>query len=248
MRVVVVIPTYDEADNIENLIEDVMNRPAAVDILVVDDNSPDGTGKIVDRLISEEKYGGRLHILHRQKKEGLGRAYIAGFAWALEAGYEAVIEMDADYSHDPVYLDPIILAGADADVVIGSRYLNGISVMNWPLQRILLSWGANRYVRILTRMPVFDCTSGFRLYRREMLESIGLDTIQSNGYSFQVEVSFRAFVAGFRIVEVPIIFTERRYGQSKMSKKVILESVWIPIRLRLREGALRRAMKRKKNT
>jgi dolichol-phosphate mannosyltransferase len=246
MRVVVVIPTYNEADNIEKLVEEVFKQPLTVDILIVDDNSPDGTGQIADRLVNDSQYTGRVNVLHRANKEGLGRAYVAGFGWALEHGYDAVVEMDADFSHDPMYLKPILDAAQESDVVIGSRYIHGISVMNWPLQRILLSWGANRYVRTITRMPVFDCTSGFRLYKRDMLESIHLESIRSNGYSFQVEVSFRAFVAGFSIVEVPIIFTERRYGQSKMSKKVIMESVWIPVQLRFREGALRKEMTKKK--
>jgi len=242
MRVVVVIPTYNEADNIENLVHEVLKQPASVDILIVDDNSPDGTGQIADRLAADSN---RVNVLHRAAKEGLGRAYIAGFGWALEREYDAAVEMDADFSHDPAYLGAMVSAASTSDVVIGSRYLNGISVMNWPLQRILLSWGANRYVRTITRMPIFDCTSGFRLYSRQMLQSIRLDTIRSNGYSFQVEVSFRAFIAGFSITEVPIIFTERRYGQSKMSKKVIFESVWIPIQLRLKEQSLRKQLKAK---
>lgn len=242
MRVVVVIPTYNEADNIENLVQEVFKQPVELDILIVDDNSPDGTGQIADRLVADLESRGRVNVLHREKKEGLGRAYIAGFYWALEHNYDAVIEMDADFSHDPVYLKAMVDAGSAADVVIGSRYLNGISVMNWPLQRILLSWGANRYVRTITRMPIFDCTSGFRFYKRAMLERIKLETIRSNGYSFQVEVSFRAYVAGFSIMEVPIIFTERRSGKSKMSKKVIFESVWIPMQLRFRERALRKQL------
>lgn len=242
MRVVVVIPTYNEADNIENLVQEVLKQPAAVDILIVDDNSPDGTGQIADRLVADSQSNNRVNVLHRASKEGLGRAYIAGFGWALDHNYDAAVEMDADFSHDPAYLGAMVEAASKSDVVIGSRYLNGISVMNWPLQRILLSWGANRYVRTITRMPIFDCTSGFRVYSRQMLQSIGLDTIRSNGYSFQVEVSFRAFIAGFTITEVPIIFTERRYGQSKMSKKVIFESVWIPIQLRLKERSLRKQL------
>ena len=185
-----------------------------------------------------------MHVLHRKQKEGLGRAYLAGFAWALDREYLAVIEMDADLSHDPLYLPPMIEAALEADVVIGSRYLNGISVINWPLRRILLSWGANEYVRFWTRLPVHDCTSGFRLYDRKVLEGINLDTVRSNGYSFQVEMTYRAHLAGFRITEVPIIFAERRSGQSKMSKKVILESVMMPIQLRLRGGLLKRQLRK----
>ncbi|MGO8673044.1 MAG: polyprenol monophosphomannose synthase [Capsulimonadaceae bacterium] len=243
MRAIVVIPTYNEADNIEKITTAVLSLQPNVHVLIVDDSSPDGTGEIADRLAAGERACGRLHVLHRASKDGLGRAYIAGFTWALERGYDALVEMDADLSHDPRFLEDILKAGEDADVVIGSRYLNGISVINWPLRRILLSLGANQYVRAITRVPVNDCTSGFRLYRRHVLERIGLDAVRSNGYSFQVEMSFRAHIAGFKIVEVPIVFTERRAGKSKMSKGVIMESMQMPIKLRLRERALRKQMK-----
>ena len=242
MNAIIVTPTYNEADNIEKLARKIFAHIPDLHILIVDDSSPDGTGDIADRMAGNPEYNGQVHVLHRQAKEGLGRAYLAGFAWALERGYDAVIEMDADLSHDPLYLESMIRAGQTSDVVIGSRYLNGISVINWPLQRILLSLGANHYVRTITRVPINDCTSGFRLYKRSVLESISLSTIRSNGYSFQVEMSFRAHIAGFHITEVPIIFMERRAGQSKMSKGVIVESVLMPIRLRLRERALRREL------
>ena len=242
MRTIVVIPTYNEADNIEKITSAVMTAQPDVHILVVDDSSPDGTGEIAEKLAAGSS--GRMHVMHRATKDGLGRAYIAGFNWALERDYDAMIEMDADLSHDPMYLESIITAGQEADVVIGSRYLNGISVINWPLRRILLSLGANQYVRTMIRVPIHDCTSGYRLYRRRVLESIGLDNVRSNGYSFQVEMSFRAHIAGFTIVEVPIIFMERRAGQSKMSKGVIWESIKMPIRLRLREGALRKQLRK----
>ncbi|MBV9851906.1 MAG: polyprenol monophosphomannose synthase [Armatimonadetes bacterium] len=239
MNAIVVIPTYNEADNIESLVRAVIGQPVGAHVLIVDDNSPDGTGAIANRLVQESD--GRVHALHRPSKSGLGRAYLAGFAWALERGYEAMIEMDADFSHDPAYLPTLVEAadGADADVVVGSRYLNGISVREWPLRRILLSYFANYYVRAITRLIVNDTTSGFRLYRRRVLEAIDLGSIRSNGYSFQVEMTFRAQIAGFRIVEVPIIFVERRAGHSKMSKRVIWESVWMPLKLRARERALR---------
>ena len=243
MNALVVIPTYNEADNLEPLVHAVLNQPSlSVHALIVDDNSPDGTGDIADRLAQSPSLAGRLHVLHRPGKSGLGRAYIAGFGWAMERGYDAVIEMDADFSHDPLYLPRLVEAADGADVVIGSRYLNGISVINWPLSRILLSWGANRYVQTVTRLPVNDCTSGFRLYRRRVLEAIDLPGIHSNGYSFQVEMTFRAQIAGFHIAEVPIIFVERRAGQSKMSKQVIWESMQMPLKLRLRERALRRQL------
>jgi dolichol-phosphate mannosyltransferase len=244
MQTIVVIPTYNEADNIEKITSAVLTQQPNVHILVVDDSSPDGTGDIAEKLALDPRWPGRLHVMHRETKDGLGRAYIAGFEWALERAYDAMVEMDADLSHDPMFLDSILKAGEKADVVIGSRYLNGISVINWPLRRILLSLGANHYVRTVTGVPINDCTSGYRLYRRHVLESIGLSTIRSNGYSFQVEMSFRAHIAGFRIVEVPIIFMERRAGQSKMSKGVIWESVKMPIRLRMREGALRKQLRR----
>ena len=244
MNTLVVIPTYNEADNIETLVHAVLNQSALdAHMLVVDDGSPDGTGDIVDGLAGTHGLAGRLHVLHRPGKSGLGRAYRAGFAWALEHGYDAVIEMDADFSHDPTYLPRLVEAADGADVVIGSRYLNGISVINWPLQRILLSWGANRYVQIITGLQVNDCTSGFRLYRRRVLESIDLPGIRSNGYSFQVEMTFRAHLAGFTITEVPIIFVERQAGKSKMSKGVIWESIQMPLKLRWRERRLRRQLR-----
>jgi dolichol-phosphate mannosyltransferase len=239
----VVVPTFNEADNIEKIVRAVFKQPAPVDLLVVDDNSPDGTGRIADRLAEAPEAAGRVHVLHRAAKEGLGRAYLAGFAWALARGYEAVVEMDADLSHDPLYLPSLVEAAQAADLVIGSRYLNGISVINWPLRRILLSWGANRYVRAVTGLAVHDCTSGYRLYRRRVLESVDLGSVRSNGYSFQVEMTFRAHLAGFRITEVPIIFTERRAGRSKLSKGVVWESFTMPLKLRWRQRALRRRMR-----
>jgi len=244
-RTIVVIPTYNEAGNIEKITEEVLKQPTSVDILIVDDNSPDGTGAIADTLAASPKTAGRVFVLHRPGKEGLGRAYLAGFAWALENGYEAVVEMDADLSHDPLYLKSIIDAAETADVVIGSRYLNGISVINWPLSRILLSWGANKYVRTVTGLLVNDCTSGYRLYHKRVLESLDLPNVRSNGYSFQVEMTFRTQLCGFRIVEVPIIFMERRAGQSKLSKGVVWESLLMPLKLRWYARAMKRGMMRK---
>ena len=224
----------------------VLKQPVSVDLLIVDDNSPDGTGGIADTLAASVQASGRIHVLHRAGKEGLGRAYLAGFAWALAAGYDAVVEMDADLSHDPLYLPSILEAAETADVVIGSRYLNGISVINWPLSRILLSWGANRYVRTVTGLAVNDCTSGYRLYHRRVLEAIDLGSVRSNGYSFQVEMTFRAQLCGFAMVEVPIIFMERRAGQSKLSKGVVWESLFMPLKLRWHARAMKRSMGREK--
>lgn len=242
LRLLVVIPTYNEADNVAVITQDVLRQPVHTDLLIVDDNSPDGTGALADALAAAPESGGRVHVLHRAGKEGLGRAYLAGFAWALERGYDAVVEMDADLSHDPLYLGSIAEKALEADVVIGSRYLNGISVINWPLRRILLSWGANWYVRTVLDLSVNDCTSGYRLYHRRVLEAIHLGGVQSNGYSFQVEMTFRAKLAGFRIEEVPIIFMERRAGQSKLSKGVVWESLLMPLRLRWRARAMKREM------
>jgi dolichol-phosphate mannosyltransferase len=242
MNTLVVIPTYNEADNIEPLLEAVLRQPCSLHVLIVDDNSPDGTGQIADRLAEDTPT--RIHVLHRPGKAGLGRAYVAGFLWAMEHGYDAVIEMDADFSHDPDYLPELVASAADADVVVGSRYLNGISVREWSLQRILLSYFANYYVRKITRLVTHDATSGFRLYRSCVLEGIDLPNVRSNGYSFQVEMTFRAQLAGFRIKEQPIIFVERRAGRSKMSKGVIWESIWMPLKLRIRERALRRHLSR----
>ncbi|MGI4792194.1 MAG: polyprenol monophosphomannose synthase [Janthinobacterium lividum] len=243
-RIIVVVPTYNEAGNIEKITEEVLNQSLAVDLLIVDDNSPDGTGQIADTLAESPQSANRVYVLHRAAKEGLGRAYLAGFAWALAAGYDAVVEMDADLSHNPLYLQSIGDAAKSADVVIGSRYLNGISVINWPLSRILLSWGANWYVRTVTQLAVNDCTSGYRLYHRRVLEAINLGNVHSNGYSFQVEMTFRAQLCGFQITEVPIIFMERREGQSKLSKGVVLESFIMPLKLRWQARAMKREMEK----
>ncbi|MDQ2799481.1 MAG: polyprenol monophosphomannose synthase [Armatimonadota bacterium] len=240
MNGIVIIPTYNEAANLEPLVHRILSQPVTLDVLIVDDNSPDGTGDIADRLARDwAATRGRVHVLHRPGKEGLGRAYLAGFAWALARDYQLLIEMDADFSHDPIFLQSMVEASDEADVVLGSRYLNGISVVNWPLSRILLSWGANQYVRLVTGLKPNDCTSGYRVYRREALEAMDIAGVLSSGYSFQVEMTFRAALAGCRISEVPIIFTERREGSSKMSRGVIWESVRVPLKLRFRERALR---------
>jgi len=244
MNGIVILPTYNEAANLEPLVHQILAQPAHLDILIVDDNSPDGTGSLAVRLARDDQAArGRVHVLHRPGKDGLGRAYLAGLAWALRRDYQVFIEMDADFSHDPIFLHPLIVASSSADVVLGSRYLNGISVINWPLHRILLSWWANQYVRLIVGLRLSDCTSGFRLYRREALEAMDLNTVASNGYSFQVEMAFRASLAGFRIAEVPIVFTERRAGRSKMSRRVLWESFWMPISLRCHAGILRKHLR-----
>ena len=240
MKCIVVIPTYNEADNIRAIAGGVL-RNEGLDLLVVDDNSPDGTGQIADALAAAS--GGRMRVTHRAKKSGLGRAYVEAYGWCLEQGYDAVGQMDADLSHDPKSLPDLFGAAYEgADVVLGSRYLNGISVINWPLRRILLSLGANTYVRRITGIPVNDGTSGFRVYTARALRAMNIATVESGGYSFQVEMTYRAFLAGCKIVEVPIIFTERRLGQSKMSQGVIVESALMPWRLVLRRAALKREL------
>ncbi len=242
MKCIVVIPTYNESDNIRSISSAVLAQSTA-DLLIVDDNSPDGTGQVADELAAASK--GRMLVLHREKKSGLGRAYVEAYGWCLNEGYEAIGQMDADLSHDPKSLPDLFQAVTDgADVVLGSRYLNGISVINWPLRRILLSLGANEYVRAITRVPVHDGTSGFRVYTSRALRAMNIATIQSSGYSFQVEMTYRAFLCGCKIVEVPIIFTERRLGKSKMSQGVIVESALMPWRLTMRKGKLMKELGR----
>lgn len=222
-RVLVVIPTYNEADNVSRIIARVRDAAPVVDILVADDNSPDGTGVIADALARTDPH---VHVLHRQGKEGLGAAYLAGFAWARERGYDAVVEMDADGSHAPEDLPTLLDAARDADVVIGSRWTRGARVVGWPLRRLLLSRCGNLYARLALGMPVSDATGGYRVYRSAALEAIDLESVRSQGYSFQVELSRLAHRAGVRIVEVPITFAERERGASKMSPLIVAEALW----------------------
>jgi dolichol-phosphate mannosyltransferase len=239
----VVIPTYNEADNLAVIANSIMSLSTpSVDLLIVDDNSPDGTGEIADHLTTA--FPGRMFVLHRPGKSGLGRAYIEGFQWALAQGYDVVAQMDADLSHDPLALEGLFEASNNADVILGSRYLNGVSVINWPLRRIILSQAANEYVRIVLGLSLHDITSGFRVYRSDALKRINLSSITSNGYSFQVEMTYRALLAGCTLAEHPIIFTERRSGQSKMSRGVIIESAMMPWKLRLRRGSLTRQLRK----
>ena len=230
MKALIVVPTYNEKENIEGIIEAVLAQGDDIEILVVDDNSPDGTGEIVDRLAVGEP---RIHVIHQEEKLGLGSAYIAGFKWALaNTDTQFIFEMDADFSHDPNAIPELLEAAKNQDLVIGSRYLYGITVINWPLSRLILSYSANRYTRIITGLPLKDSTGGFKCFRRETLERLPLDTIKSDGYSFQIEMNFFCWKKGFRIVEIPIIFTDRRVGVSKMSRKIIREAAFMVWRLR----------------
>jgi dolichol-phosphate mannosyltransferase len=229
-RTLIIIPTYNERDNITRIIPAVLAQDTSIDVLVVDDGSPDGTGDIVDGIAAANP---RVHALHRSGKLGLGTAYVAGFRWALERDYEYIFEMDADFSHAPERIPAFLEAIRTADLVLGSRYQNGqINVVNWPMSRLFLSYSANIYARRVTGLRVFDATGGFKCFRRRVLEAIDLSDVRSNGYAFQIEMTFRAWKRGFRIVEIPIVFVDRTEGASKMSKKIVREAVWMVWRLR----------------
>jgi dolichol-phosphate mannosyltransferase len=230
-RAVVIIPTYNEATNVAHLVPRVLEQDSRLEVLIVDDHSPDGTGAIADRMAAEDR---RVQVLHREGKQGLGTAYVAGFRWALERNYEYIFEMDADFSHDPKHLREFLSTIADADLVLGSRYLNGrVTVVNWPVGRLMLSYFANVYARIVTGMRLYDATGGFKCFRRRVLEGIDLEAVRSNGYAFQIEMSFRAWRLGFNIREIPIVFVDRADGTSKMSGKIVREAIWMVWRLRL---------------
>lgn len=229
MRSLVVVPTYNEKDNISDIIRAVLAHPD-VEVLVVDDNSPDGTGAIVREM---QEHDSRIHLIEREGKMGLGTAYCAGFLYALERDYDFVFEMDADFSHDPAEIPRFLEEARDADLVIGSRYSNGINVVNWPMTRLLLSYFANIYTRCITGMPVKDATGGFKCFRADVLRKIDLRRIRSNGYAFQVEINFKAWRAGARLKEIPIIFIDRRSGVSKMSKNIIWEAAFMVWKLKL---------------
>lgn len=228
MKALVIIPTYNEKGNIAEIITQIQSVDPVFEVLVIDDNSPDGTGKLLDDI---SRMDPKVHVIHRPGKMGLGTAYVTGFKWALSKDYDLVCEMDADFSHPPKTLGVFLEKIKDHDLVIGSRYLDGVNVVNWPLKRLLLSYFANIYARIVTGVPVRDLTSGFKCYRRKVLEAINLDRIKSNGYAFQIEMHFNAYYKGFKVKEVPIIFEERKVGQSKMSKKIVYEAVWMVWRL-----------------
>ena len=231
---IVIIPTYNEKENIAKIIRAVFTLGQPFDILVIDDGSPDGTASIVKRLISDE-YPDRLHIMERAGKQGLGTAYIAGFKWALERDYDYVFEMDADFSHDPADLPRLYAACHDEgyDLAIGSRYVSGVNVVNWPIGRVLMSYFASRYVRVVTGFSVHDTTAGFVCYRRRVLETIELDKIRFKGYAFQIEMKYTAYKIGFKIKEVPVVFVNRREGTSKMSGGIFSEALFGVVRLRL---------------
>ena len=230
-RALVVIPTYNEAGNVPHIVPQVLAQDPRLEILVVDDNSPDGTGQLVAAIAAREP---RVHVLQREGKLGLGTAYLTGFRWALDRGYDYVFEMDADFSHDPEHLKQFLKAIEEADLVLGSRYLGGkVTIVNWPMPRLLLSYCANVYARWVTGLRIWDLTGGFKCFRRRVLEAIDLPRVRSNGYAFQIEMSVRAWRKGFTLKEIPIVFVDRTEGQSKMNKAIVREAVWMVPRLRL---------------
>ena len=230
MKTLIISPTYNERKNIKQLVDMVIGENPELHLLIVDDNSPDGTGKKVKKLQTVYK---NLFLETRPKKSGLGTAYIFGFKWALEKKYDNIIQMDADLSHNPKDLPRMVNNLQKYDLVIGSRYINGISVVNWPLRRLMLSYGANAYSRVITGMPIMDGTGGFKAWKSSVLSSIDLDSVKSQGYSFQIEMNFRAWVKKFNIKEIPIIFSDRTIGQSKMSKTIVYEAIFMVWRLRI---------------
>jgi dolichol-phosphate mannosyltransferase len=233
LRGIVIVPTYNECDNVPRLVPQILAQDPRLDVLVIDDASPDGTGAVADELAASNP---RVHTMHRAGKLGLGTAYLAGFRWALDRGYDWIFQMDADFSHEPAHLPAFIAALADYDLVLGSRYLDGrVTVVNWPIGRLLLSWFANLYARRITGLPVADATGGFKAMRRHVLELIDLERVASEGYAFQIEISMRAWKRGARIAEVPIVFTDRSQGESKMSKKIVREAVWRVWQLRFQD-------------
>jgi dolichol-phosphate mannosyltransferase len=236
-RTIVIVPTYNERENLPNVVERLTTLPVPVDILIVDDNSPDGTGQMADEYAAKV---GSIHVLHRTEKNGLGRAYCAGFAWALERGYEFIFEMDGDLSHNPADIPAFLEAAKNADLVLGSRYSGGIRVINWPLKRLMLSLAAAKYVQWITGMPITDPTGGFKCFRRNTLASIDLNEIRSNGYSFQIEMTHKAWRKGLRVAEVPIVFTDRCEGHSKMSGNIVQEALVMVWRLLAQNGFRRR--------
>lgn len=237
MKALIIVPTYNERENLEELVRRIFDQKLPTEILIVDDNSPDGTGALADEMAARDP---RVHVMHRAGKMGLGSAYVAGFKWALARDYEAVFEMDADFSHNPDSLGDFLREIEHADLVLGSRYLHGVTVVNWPLSRLILSYTANLYSRVITGMPVKDLTGGFKCFRRQVLEAIDLDRVRSDGYAFQIEINFKAWRKGFRIQEIPILFVDRRAGVSKMSRRIVREAAWMVWRLRLLDllGAL----------
>lgn len=231
MRVLVIVPTYNEAENIAALIREVRNLDIDPEVLIIDDNSPDGTANIVKTIMERDP---KVHLIERPKKMGLGSAYITGFKWALDRKFDVVVEMDADFSHDPKDIKRLVENLENCDAVIGSRYVKGVSVVNWPISRLLLSYFANLYARVITGVKIRDLTSGFKAIKAECLRVINLDGIKSDGYAFQIELHFNLWFKGFKVCEIPIIFVERRAGKSKLNKGIIWEAFWMVLRLGLR--------------
>lgn len=237
MKALVIIPTYNERENLTELLRRIFAQNLPLEVLIIDDHSPDGTGALAGELARADR---RVHVMHRAGKMGLGSAYVAGFRYALERDYDAVFEMDADFSHNPDSLPEFLRELEGADLVVGSRYLHGVTVVNWPLKRLVLSYGANVYCRVVTGMPLKDATGGFKCFRRQVLAAIDLSRVKSDGYGFQIELNFKAWRKGFRIREIPILFVDRRAGVSKMSRRIVWEAAWMVWRLRILDllGAL----------
>lgn len=231
MKSIIIIPTFDELNNIQKMIPILLSSYPEMDILVVDDNSPDGTGEYVKKLSEENS---RIHVLQRAAKSGLGTAYVAGFKYMLKNGFDLAFQMDADFSHDPKEIKNFLKEIDNFDLIVGSRYIQGVNVVNWPMRRLLLSYFANKYSKIVTGLPMCDGTGGFKCFKRKVLEAIDLDSIHSNGYAFQIEMNFKAWKKGFKLKEIPIVFVDRIEGTSKMSKKIVREAVFMVWKLRLR--------------
>ena len=231
MKILIIIPTYNELENLPKLLPEVLSKDENINVLIVDDNSPDGTAAFVE---SQMKNNNRIHLIKRSSKQGLGTAYIAGFKYALQNNFQIIFEMDADFSHDPKEIPRFLDEIKNSDVVLGSRYINGVNVINWPLRRLLLSSFANLYTRIITGLPVHDATGGYKCFNRKVLEAIDLDRVKSNGYAFQIEMTFKAWKKGFSVKEIPIIFVDRVKGKSKMSKKIVREAVTMVWKLRIK--------------
>ena len=231
MKILIIIPTYNELENLPKLLPEVLSKDENINVLIVDDNSPDGTAGFVE---NQMKNNNRIHLIKRSSKQGLGTAYIAGFKYALLNNFQIIFEMDADFSHDPKEIPRFLDEIKNSDVVLGSRYINGVNVINWPLRRLLLSSFANLYTRIITGLPVHDATGGYKCFNRKVLEAIDLDRVKSNGYAFQIEMTFKAWKKGFKVKEIPIIFVDRVKGKSKMSKKIVREAVTMVWKLRIK--------------
>jgi len=231
MKILIIIPTYNELENLPKLLPEVLSKDENINVLIVDDNSPDGTAGFVE---NQMKNNNRIHLIKRSSKQGLGTAYIAGFKYALQNNFQIIFEMDADFSHDPKEIPRFLDEIKNSDVVLGSRYINGVNVINWPLRRLLLSSFANLYTRIITGLPVHDATGGYKCFKRNVLETIDLDRVKSNGYAFQIEMTFKAWKKGFKVKEIPIIFVDRVKGKSKMSKKIVREAVTMVWKLRIK--------------